>query len=159
VAILLYRVDERLIHGQVTVGWGRRLRPGRYVVVDDALASSPWEQEIHALGLPVDVRAEFVTSVEAAQRLPLWKEDDERTILLTRDLDHMVRLGAEGGLAGENVNLGGIHHAPGRTESLSYIFLDRPDEDRIRELVRGGTRVTAQDLPGSRAVEFPEHLS
>ena len=50
-AIVLYRVDERLIHGQVVLGWGRELRPGRYVVVDDALAESEWEQELYRLSV------------------------------------------------------------------------------------------------------------
>ena len=46
VPIVLFRVDERLIHGQVVIGWGHELRPERYVVVDDDLAESPWEQEL-----------------------------------------------------------------------------------------------------------------
>ena len=33
--IVLYRIDERLIHGQVVVGWGGQLRPDLFVVVDE----------------------------------------------------------------------------------------------------------------------------
>ena len=33
--ITLLRIDERLIHGQVVVGWGERLHMDRIVVVDD----------------------------------------------------------------------------------------------------------------------------
>ena len=55
-AIVLFRVDERLIHGQVVVGWGTRLHPNRIVVVDDDLAVSPWEQDLYTLGLPDDLR-------------------------------------------------------------------------------------------------------
>ena len=53
-SIALYRVDERLIHGQVVVAWGNLLHPERIVVVDDALADSTWEQELYTLGLPAD---------------------------------------------------------------------------------------------------------
>ena len=38
--ILLARVDDRLIHGQVTLGWGSALNPVTYIVVDDDAASS-----------------------------------------------------------------------------------------------------------------------
>ncbi|NIV57363.1 MAG: PTS transporter subunit IIB, partial [Actinobacteria bacterium] len=48
--IVLHRVDERLIHGQVVIGWGHQLRPDRYVVVDDELAASDWEQDLYRLG-------------------------------------------------------------------------------------------------------------
>jgi len=148
-AILLYRVDERLIHGQVTVGWGNRLHPQRYVVVDDEVAGSPWEQEIHALGVPHDCASEFVTVTEARERLEGWKGGPERVVLLTRDVDHMLRLAAGGRMRGEAVNLGGVHHRPGREEVLPYLYLDAADRLRIRALIDEGVSVSAQDLPGA----------
>ena len=36
--VVLFRVDERLIHGQVVVAWGRRLETESLVVVSDELA-------------------------------------------------------------------------------------------------------------------------
>jgi mannose/fructose/N-acetylgalactosamine-specific phosphotransferase system component IIB len=53
------------------------------------------------------------------------------------------------------VNLGGLHHAPGREEVLPYLFLGPGDRDRIRELDAEGARVSARDLPASprRTVE------
>lgn len=148
-AILLYRVDERLIHGQVTVGWGNRLHPDRYVVVDDAVAESEWEQEIHALGVPHDCTSDFLTVIEARERLGGWRTGAESVILLTRDLDHMLRLASGGTMRGEAVNLGGVHHRPGREEVLPYLFLDANDRARVHALVEEGVTVSAQDLPGA----------
>ena len=51
-SVLLFRVDERLIHGQVVVGWARRLHPRRIIVVDDDVAADPNEQSIYRTGLP-----------------------------------------------------------------------------------------------------------
>ena len=58
--ITLLRVDERLIHGQVVVGWGERYHVDRIVVVDDELRRSEWEQELYCLGVPPNVDAAFV---------------------------------------------------------------------------------------------------
>ena len=44
--VQLYRVDDRLIHGQVVVGWGQPLDVEFIVLVDDAVAESEWEQEL-----------------------------------------------------------------------------------------------------------------
>ena len=41
--IVLFRVDERLIHGQVVVGWGGQIRPDRYLVVDDVFVTDYFE--------------------------------------------------------------------------------------------------------------------
>ena len=50
--IELYRIDDRLIHGQVVVGWGQPLSLRFIVLVDDEVASSDWEQELYRMGVP-----------------------------------------------------------------------------------------------------------
>ncbi|MBD0321221.1 MAG: PTS sugar transporter subunit IIB, partial [Gemmatimonadetes bacterium] len=84
--IVLFRVDERLIHGQVVVGWGGPLHADRIVVVDDAIAGSAWEQELYCLGVPPEIEAQFVSSGEAMQAFPLWRSGPKRTIVLVRDV-------------------------------------------------------------------------
>lgn len=147
--IALFRVDERLIHGQVTVGWGGRLHPTRYVVVDDQIRESTWEQELHRLGAPPEASTEFASVTEARDRLKEWEDSSEITFLLTRDVETMLGLARGRRLEGRRVNLGGIHHSPGRRKVLFYLFLDAADEDRIAALTAEGVKVTAQDLPGS----------
>ena len=46
--VILFRIDDRLIHAQVVVGWGRRLRPDRIVLADDAVRAEEWEKELYA---------------------------------------------------------------------------------------------------------------
>lgn len=150
--ILLYRVDERLIHGQVVLGWGRRLRPERYVVVDDELAKSEWEQDLYRLTLEGGAEVVFLDVEAARSELPRLREEALRTVLLTRDVAHMARLARAGLLVGEEVNLGGLHHRPGRTEVRSYLHLNDDDRAALRELSREGVAVTGQDLPESSRV-------
>jgi PTS system mannose-specific IIB component/fructoselysine and glucoselysine-specific PTS system IIB component len=152
-AVLLYRVDERLIHGQVVLGWGTRLHPDRIVVVDDELADSQWEQELYTLGLPEEVRASFESVERARAELESWTGNGERILLLTRDLATMRRLAEGGRLSGREVNIGGIHHAAGRDKVLPYVFLGAAERDEIRALVREGAQVSARDLPAARQVD------
>ena len=84
-SIVLFRVDERLIHGQVVVGWAE-LHPNRIVVVDDDIADSQWEQELYAMGLPSEVASEFEPVAAARAMLAEWRRGNERVIVLTRDL-------------------------------------------------------------------------
>lgn len=156
--ILLFRVDERLIHGQVVVGWGNHLDPDRYVVVDDALAVSEWEQELYGLGVPEDAEAAFVSVEEARSALAGWKASPRRTVVLTRDLETMLELARGGRLEGERVNVGGIHHAAGREKVLDYVYLSDDDRGRLRALEAEGVRVSARDLPGSSRVELSRLL-
>ena len=149
--IVLYRVDERLIHGQVVLAWGSRVRPQQYVVVDDELATSDWEQELYRIGAG-DVEVTFVSVADARSALERWRSAAERTVLLTRDIGSMLRLAAGGALRGEHVNLGGIHHGPGRTETLRYLHLTDEDRADLHALEAEGVEVSAQDLPDSADV-------
>lgn len=151
-SILLYRVDERLIHGQVVIGWGNQLHPSRYLIVDDLLADSPWEQELYLLGLPGGEEVAFVSVADARGSVSDWKSDPVRSILLTRDVQAMLRLAEGGNLAGETVNLGGIHHTPGRQQVLPYLYMDDPVWDALRSLEEEGVEISARDLPGSPGV-------
>lgn len=157
-SVALLRVDERLIHGQVVVGWGSRLHPARIAVVDDELAASEWEQELYAVGLPTEIAAEFVSVARARDRIADWNRHPETIFVLTRDVATMAALARDGTLAGAEVNIGGIHHAPGRREALPYVFLSEQEEGALRELVAEGVRITARDLPGSRGVGVDDLL-
>ena len=66
--IELHRIDDRLIHGQVVVGWGQPLELRFLVLVDDEVAASEWEQELYRMGVPPDMRVEFVSVAQAIER-------------------------------------------------------------------------------------------
>ncbi len=156
--VLLYRVDERLIHGQVVVGWGTRLQPDLIVVVDDELARSEWEQELYGLGLPPEIEAGFYDVATARRHLDEWKSGAPRVIVLTRDVRTMLELAEGGALRGEEVNIGGIHHASGRRGVLPYVFLTDDEERDLQALEAEGVEVSARDLPDSRRVPLSELL-
>ena len=156
--IVLYRVDDRLIHGQVVVGWATRLGAQAVVVVDDTLAASEWEQQLYRAGLSEEMGIEFVTVEEARRRLPEWRASAVRAILLTRDLATMRRLAEGGALEGVEVNVGGLHEAPGRRRVRSYLFLGPEDRAEISALLREGVRVSGRDVPGAPRVDAEELL-
>lgn len=157
--IVLLRVDERLIHGQVTVGWGTYLHPDRIVVVDDELSRSTWEQELYGLGLPSEVETVFEDVATARANLPAWRAAAERTIVLTRDIGTMRRLAEGGALRGDEVNIGGIHYAPGRAAVLPYVYLSDDERRELGRLAEEGVNIAARDLPGSRRVELDQLLA
>jgi PTS system mannose-specific IIB component/fructoselysine and glucoselysine-specific PTS system IIB component len=158
-AIVLFRIDERLIHGQVVVGWGAQLRPDRYLVVDRTLMESEWEQELYTLGVPERVDIGFFGPGEARSELPGWQEAELKSVLLTRDLATMLELAKGGLMAGEKVNLGGLHFRSGREEVLPYLFLDDSDRELLARLADEGVEISAQALPGSPRVSLGSLLA
>ncbi len=156
--ILLCRVDDRLIHGQVVVGWGARTGLDYVAVVDDELARSEWEQDLYRAGLSESVEGRFLSVAEAVELVPQWVQNAERGFILTRDIGTMRRLAEHGVLADIEVNLGGLHDAPGRRRILPYLFLSADDRRELERLRRVHPHVTAQDVPSARKVGLDDLL-
>ena len=156
--ILLCRVDDRLIHGQVVVGWGAQLGVDFIVVVDDELGAVDWEQDLYRAGLPEDIEVRFRTVEEATAEIEAWANATERGFLLTRDIATMRRLADQGALAGIEVNLGGVHDAPGRRRVLPYLFLGDDDRRELVALLANDVRVTARDVPTASKIEADQIL-
>ena len=155
--IHLYRIDDRLIHGQVVVGWGQPLNIRLLILVDDLVASSDWEKELYRMAVPPDMEVRFADVATAIRDHPKYAADPRPGLILTGDIGSMYRL-VKGVKAIGNVNLGGIHHRAGRSEKLRYIFLTPDEESQLKQLEAAGVEVTAQDVPSARAVPLPEVL-
>lgn len=157
--LILFRIDERLLHGQVLVGWGSRLGIERYVVVDEALTRSPWEQELYASGLPRGVDALFLTPEEAIARFSELDDRSKRGAVLTRGTDAMRRLAESGLLSGRKVNVGGLHAGPGRERRLDYVYLGENEVDDLRAIRPLVAKLTARDLPTAPEVSAERLLA
>jgi len=153
--VALARIDDRLVHGQVVVGWGRPLRAAFVAVVDDALAASDWEQELYRMGAPEDLTLEFVTVAQAVARVAAWELDQRPGMVLFADVGTVEAL-RRAGVALPKLNLGGIHHRPGRRERLPYVFLTDEEYHALEGIAAAGTEVTAQDVPATRPVALVE---
>lgn len=156
--ISLYRIDDRLIHGQVVVGWGQPLGLGFIVLVDDIVADSDWEQELYRLGVPPAVEVFFATVAQAAGNIAHYCADPRVGILLTGTVDAMLELVASTGVSVAAVNIGGIHHREDRAQKLRYVFLNGHEERALKEIEAHGVAVTAQDLPSARPLSLREML-
>jgi PTS system mannose-specific IIB component/fructoselysine and glucoselysine-specific PTS system IIB component len=153
-----FRIDDRLIHGQVVVGWGQPLGLGFLVLVDDAVVDSDWEQELYRMGVPPEMELFFDSVDSAAARMAAYGADARPGLLLTGDIATMAALAAKVPQI-RTVTIGGIHHQQGRTPRLRYVFLTPDEEARLLALEATGVTVVAQDVPSGPAIPLAEVLA
>lgn len=146
-AIVLCRIDDRLIHGQVVIGWGRPMGIDLIILVDDQVAGSEWEQELYRMAVSPEIEVRFVTVADAATQIRDWQSNGKRGLILTGDLESMAALRASSPDVIQRINLGGIHHRPGRRERLPFLYLTDQELGTLLALEAGGAVITAQDLP------------
>jgi mannose/fructose/N-acetylgalactosamine-specific phosphotransferase system component IIB len=153
-----FRVDDRLIHGQVIVGWAQPLGVQLIVLVDDDVAGSDWERELYSMAVPRGIELRFDTVSGAAERFADYRGDPRRGMLLTRDVATMAQL-RRAVPSITAIHIGGLHYGPGRTQRLRYVFLSEADERLLRSLAEEGLVVTAQDVPTARAISLADLLA
>ena len=154
-SIALYRIDDRLIHGQVVVGWGKPFNVGFIVLVDDAVRASGWEQELYRMGVPPEIEVVFASTAEAQARLPEWERDARVGFLVAGDIDTLAALSNDNHRVAR-INVGGVHARPGRSPRLRYVYLSDAEAAKLRELAGRGIEVTAQDVPTAVPVPLKE---
>lgn len=155
--IALHRVDDRLIHGQVVVGWGQPLDIEFIVLVDENVACCDWEQDLYRMGVPPEMELIFADVASAIRDYDKYVADKRKGIVVTPDIPTMQRL-VYGVPYIREVNIGGIHHREGRHQKLRYVFLAPEEEVQLRAMSASGVKVTAQDVPGAREVPMSEIL-
>ncbi|HXO84292.1 MAG TPA: PTS sugar transporter subunit IIB [Gemmatimonadales bacterium] len=153
--LALYRIDDRLIHGQVVVGWGQPLNASFIVLVDDEVSGSDWEQDLYRMGVPPQIEVIFASVDQAAGMLTTWEADERVGILLVGDVDTALAL-AQRAPQLRRFNVGGVHHRTGRRERLRFVYLTDDEAAKLRQLAARGVDVTAQDVPTARAIPVGE---
>ena len=151
--LVLFRIDDRLVHAQVSVGWVRVLSPDLILLADDEVASQAHQIELLALGLPPKIELAVTRLKNAVDTLNRREQDGEKCILLVRGPAQAVEV-LDAGVQVKSINIGGMHFAEGKRKLLPYVYVDRGDVEALEKLASGGTKLVAQDVPGNPAYDL-----
>lgn len=154
--IALARVDDRLVHGQVTAGWVPHVRATLLVVANDRVAADPLLTGIMKSAAS-GVRIEVLPVVEAARCAARGAWERDATVLLFESLQDAARA-IEAGLPVTRLNLGGLRHEDGRLCLCHGVTLDGEDCALVRDLCRRGVTFDVRLMPLDRSQALPREL-
>ncbi|MCC6503109.1 MAG: PTS sugar transporter subunit IIB [Deltaproteobacteria bacterium] len=154
--VILLRVDDRLLHGQIICSWVPYIRAEYLMVVSDEAASDCLVSEIiSACGC--DELGVLVKSVsEAVRYLKNEADPSTRFMLVVGELRDALRL-YEAGLEFASINLGNIHHDDdgGASRVIApSIIVNSEDEDVLRKLRSLGVTIEIRDVPRNEPREY-----
>ncbi len=150
--IVLARIDDRFIHGQVTVGWSQKLRPNRIILSNNEIAADTWQTRVYRSAVPPDIHVSIFNTSQTVSALKNRDKPQEReavTILLVGDPADMLFIHRHGRRL-STVNVGGMYYAEGKHEMLPFVYVDSRDLAAFRALLNSGCHLSAQQLPGSK---------
>ncbi|HEY4391272.1 MAG TPA: PTS galactosamine transporter subunit IIB [Paenibacillus sp.] len=145
--ILLTRIDNRLVHGQVGVTWTTTLGANLLVVVDDQTANEPLQQqlmEVTAKSSGAGIR--FFTIQKTIDII--HKAADRQKIFIICKTPEVVRQLVDGGVPIQDVNVGNMHFTDGKKQLTKKVYVDDKDLEDLRYIQSKGVNVFIQDTPG-----------
>lgn len=152
-AQMFFRVDDRLVHGQVTVGWQQYLRFNAICIIDDTLAADPFLADVLRLSAPADVIVKICSVEQAAAAL---NELASGHILVLVKTPQTALALAQNGVALPHLNIGNVAAAPGRARVYRSISLGPAEVAALDALNALGVRITFQQTPDEAQVEWED---
>lgn len=142
----LIRVDDRLIHGQVLVGWTRSLGVDHIMVADDKVGADALQSSLMRMAAPTGVQVSIFSIEKAAAALTGGEFARDRVLALVRGPAELSRL-RRAGVPFDRVNVGNVHSGPGRSKLTKEVYASPEELAAWRDLVRDGVSLFAQWLP------------
>ncbi len=153
------RIDDRLIHGQVTVAWARVLNVNRIVVISDSAAKNPIQQQLLKMSAPPNVAVDILTVDEAAKRIMSNSFDKDKVLLIVDSPKSLLRL-IQQGVKLEVVNLGNLGGGgkPGARKITKSIYITPEDELILKELLKMGIKITVRMMPMDKEEDLTAYI-
>ncbi len=157
--IVLARIDERLVHGQVMTNLSKSAGANAIFIVDDATAKDDFMKTIFIssgsrTGLSVKV-------LGVDETINYWNEkqfEKFNVILLVKTIDVIDRL-IQGGVHFESLNIGGIAKKPGTEYVIKAVGINKEQAEVLKRLnEENNLEIYFQSVPSAPRVELPEAL-
>lgn len=145
--IVLVRIDERLLHGQIRITWGKFTGANTIIVANDEIAANL------VLQAPFKGAAggEYAVLFRGIDQLigSIQKADERRKILiLCKDPVDVSRL-VEGGVNFKEVNIGNMHHNAERRQIDKHVSVSDRDIEAFKKIKAHGIESMIQHMPES----------
>lgn len=151
--IVLTRIDDRLIHGQVVEGWVNFLKATLILVADDRVASNALQRSIMEISVPQGLKVFIGTVEDICSRLHSTALGNERAILLFSTPADVV-LALERGLDCQALNIGGMRYLPGKRKLINVVAVDDKDLSSLRAISARGIKVEIQPVPTQKPLSL-----
>lgn len=146
-SLVLTRIDNRLIHGQVLETWVPYVHADCIVVANDDVAATPLKRMMMQSSVPSRMRVEIGSVDEIVALFISGRLADRKILLLFGNTADALRA-YRCGLVYQQLNLGNLHAGAGKNTRLSCtLFLDREDLEALRNLDQAGVVISARCIP------------
>ena len=132
--IVLVRIDDRLIHGQVMTSWLNYTGANKIMIIDDGVAADPFMKSVLKTCVPANVKLATFNVERAATRL--MKE----------------------GFVFSEINIGGMGVSGDRKKFFRNISASEEEKQMLKELSDAGSHITVRIIAEDSETDISKML-
>ncbi len=146
--ISLIRIDDRLIHGQVTTAWLRVYNANTIIIANERVATSPVYKSIFSVATVPGKEILLLPPEQAAEYIRNSGPNDSFFIISPTPLDVVVLMDQD--LEIKKINVGGLQGRPNTKKLAKVVYATLDEENAFKELKSRGVEMEVQMVPTDR---------
>lgn len=147
--IVLCRIDNRLIHGQVATQWTSSIGANLLLVANDKVASDTMRQGLMDMAAPSFAQTRYFTLKRTME--VIHKAADRQKIFIICENPQDVLALVKGGVPIKKVNIGNMHMSEGKRQVVGSVAVDDADINAFKELRELGVELEIRRVPTESA--------
>lgn len=155
--VVLARVDDRLIHGEVVTAWTPAYRANKIIIIDDEVAKDTFNVRVVKALAPAGTKVIVYNVEKAAEKLMVPGVEGERLLLLAKTPTTYNRL-VKAGVPLKEVNLGGAGIRGERKPFINNVALNPEEVLACEEMQKAGINVYYQLVPEQNVIKIDDAL-
>ena len=154
--ILLTRIDNRLIHGQVGMTWTNSIGANLVLVANDQVAEDTVQQNLMDMAVPPTVDTRYFTLQKTIDIIGRAAEDQLIFIVVKTPQDALTLV--EGSVPIKKINIGNLHYSEGKTQITNTVSIDDEDRKSFKKLMEHGVQLEIRGVPTESATDINKYL-
>ena len=143
--IVLTRIDNRLVHGQVSTQWCGSIGANLILVVNDEVSTNTLRQGLMDMAAPSYAATRY-WSVEKTISTIHKASEKQKLFIVCENPQDVLKL-VEGGVPIDKVNIGNMHMSEGKRQVAGSVAVDDNDVDAFRKLRDLGVELEIRRVP------------
>ena len=156
--ITLARIDDRLIHGQVTTVWSKVANAQRIIICNDDVYNDDVRRTLLRQAAPPGMKVNVVNIEKAVAVYHNPQYQDETVFYLYTNPQDVLTM-VQQGVKIATLNIGGMAWRPGKKQLTKAVSLDAADINAFQQLDKLGVKLDLRVVASDPSVNILDKIA
>ncbi len=155
--IMLTRIDDRLIHGQVSTGWSKEFQISRIIVINNDVSKDEIRVKLLKQVSPPNITSHVVNIDKFVKVYNNPKYFGEKVLLLFTNPKDIIKI-IQKGVKIKSINIGGISYQKGKQQITDAISVNKDDIKSFYKLNKMNIELEIRKVPNEKKINLMDIL-